>query len=163
MEIRTFLKEPAKVAEAMYKVVMLCPSPQVYNPRDIHYFSNFKRNIFRRFIIFPTESFRPSTGLSNRIFSAKRRTFQPNLFGQAPDFPTESFRPSAGLSNRILSAKHQTFQPNPFGQAPDFPTESFRPSTGLSNRIFSARHRPNPNKHIPLYSVIPHYILSATK
>lgn len=79
MEIRTFLEEPAKVAEAMYKSSNVRPIPKVYNPRDIQDFSNFKPNIFQTF--------------SN---------FQPNIFGQAPDFPTEYFRPSAGLSNNPI-------------------------------------------------------------
>ena len=74
------------------------PPPKVYNPRDIPYYSNFKPNIFRETtsfqpIIFgqapdfPTKYFRPSTGLSNQIFSAKHQTFQFFLNQPMADFP----------------------------------------------------------------------------
>ena len=89
MEIRTFLEEPAKVAETMYKSSNVMSIPKVYNSIDIQYFSNFKPNIFHRFIIFPPEYFRPSA-----------------------EFPTEYFRPSAGLSNNSPSPATAQIQIN---------------------------------------------------
>ena len=86
MEIRTFLEEPAKVAETMYKSSNVMSIPKVYNSIDIQYFSNFKPNIFQTFSNFQPNIFGQAPSFQPNIFG-QAPSFQPNIFGQAPDFP----------------------------------------------------------------------------